>query len=208
MQEREAQCRWLVSELKWRAVSCFESLLTHTESVSSANALDPALYASIGELLLAHTQNCSLALRLDSLSATCARLRQRLWDLQNAVDIRLVPAPFKRASDTTSTVAATTAKAGTATAASADDSKTEYVYGKSGYVEDRRLAPEGADTRMLRYWEKYIIPAVLNFTKGSFKAYEIENFFAQLRQPLKQNNNSGAVAIGLHPSLVLFCVLH
>ena len=48
---------------------------------------------------------------------------------------------------------------------------------------------------MLKYWEKHIIPRLMDFTKSSFKAYEFEDYFEQLRQPLRLGNQNGAAEV-------------
>ena len=49
-----------------------------------------------------------------------------------------------------------------------------------------------SEFKMLKFWEKNIIPKILNFVKGSLAQYEIEDFFEQIRIELRKENNPGA----------------
>ncbi|OQS07538.1 Hect-domain containing peotein [Thraustotheca clavata] len=46
--------------------------------------------------------------------------------------------------------------------------------------------------KLLDYWEKYVIPAIQKYVRGSFKSYEMDYFFAQLREPLRDGNMAAA----------------
>lgn len=49
-----------------------------------------------------------------------------------------------------------------------------------------------SDFRMLKHWERQIIPKILNFVKGSLSSYEIEDFFEQMRIELRKDNHASA----------------
>ena len=62
-----------------------------------------------------------------------------------------------------------------------------------GYAVGLPLSPpRSTDYKMLKYWEKHIIPKILNFVKGSLSPYEIEDFFEQMRIELRKENHSAA----------------
>lgn len=68
-----------------------------------------------------------------------------------------------------------------------------YTLSRSSYISDMRMShPKSNDFRMLKHWEKHIIPKILNFVKGSLSAYEIEDFFEQMRIELRKENNAQA----------------
>ena len=69
----------------------------------------------------------------------------------------------------------------------------EFVCGKSEFYEEREKSED--ENKLLKYWEKHIIPKVEDYVRGSFKDYEMENFFAQLRQPLYSKNQAEAINI-------------
>jgi other hect domain ubiquitin protein ligase E3 len=45
------------------------------------------------------------------------------------------------------------------------------------------------------YWEKNILPKIYDYVKGSLKGYEIEDFFEQMRQPLRKGDQAKALEI-------------
>lgn len=50
--------------------------------------------------------------------------------------------------------------------------------------------PKVAELKMLKYWEKHIIPKIHNFVKGTLSQFEIEDFTEQMRIELRSNNFS------------------
>jgi hypothetical protein len=173
---------WLVSELKWRSIAVLESLIANSDALDN---VDDGMFKTIGDLFIRHSLSCPTGLNLQVVSFQADRLRERLWDIKNNVDNWFAPMPLNKLPSTSGTSAK---PAGTV------NEVGECVYGVSSYAEEKRDALENDDA-MLKYWDKHIIPSIQNYVKGSFKPYEMENFFAQLRQPLKQNNNSQAVEI-------------
>lgn len=49
--------------------------------------------------------------------------------------------------------------------------------------------------KLLDYWEKHVIPSIQKYVRGSFKPYEMDYFFAQLREPLRDGNSAAATRI-------------
>ena len=47
---------------------------------------------------------------------------------------------------------------------------------------------DSTNYKMLKYWEKYIIPRIQEYVRSSFKPIEMDYFFAQLRQPLRNGD--------------------
>ena len=48
----------------------------------------------------------------------------------------------------------------------------------SSYIKGMQMSHhKSSDYKMLKHWEKHIIPKILNFVKGSLSSYEIEDFF-------------------------------
>lgn len=72
------------------------------------------------------------------------------------------------------------------------DSKN-YISSKSTYISGMPMThPRSSDYKMLKHWEKHIIPKILSFVKGSLSAYEIEDFFEQMRIELRKENHVAA----------------
>lgn len=64
-------------------------------------------------------------------------------------------------------------KSGTSASGKPDfDDPSKFVYGVSDYVLEHDEAGAG-DSKMLKYWEKNIIPKVQDYVRGSFKDYEV-----------------------------------
>lgn len=55
--------------------------------------------------------------------------------------------------------------------------------------------PLVSEYKMLKYWEKNIIPKIQDFVRSSYKPFEFEEFFEQLRQPLRKGDHTKAAEI-------------
>ena len=170
--------------LQQSSVHLLASLLSHS---STFHTLPPGMLTSITSLLLTQAQAVSQGLQLDSVSQRVVRLQQRRWELTHGVDEVSNILPFK-----------STTRSPPPPASSPSGSSTpDFLYSSSSYLDPSLLSSSASDDSMLRYWDKHIIPLIQNYVRASFRPYEMENFFAQLRQPLKQNNNAAAVEIAL-----------
>ena len=174
--------------VRFSSVQLLASLLANSSSLQS---LSVGMLTSITTLLLAHAQSVSQGLQLDVIRRTCVKLHVRHWELVSGVDEINNILPFK------STRRTVTPPAASSPTSASSPSSTEFIYASSSYSDPSLLSSSAQDDSMLRYWEKHIIPLIQNYVRASFRPYEMENFFAQLRQPLKQNNNSAAVEIAL-----------
>jgi hypothetical protein len=74
-----------------------------------------------------------------------------------------------------------------------DTNPVTYFPPKSTLLSDLDIRNERvSEFKMLKHWEKHIIPKIHNFVKGSLQPYEIEDFFEQIRIELRKENNPGA----------------
>jgi len=192
--QRAMDDKWLIPELRWRAVSVLESLLSNPHSAAILQS-QQELLSEIGALLLAHAADCPLDFQLEPVATMADALRQRLWDLGNGLGRFMTAIPF-RAPEQSSVSSSAPASNSALASSFAAMAGLEMAYGSSSYREEKREAPV-QDSKMLKYWDKHVIPYIQNYVRGSFKDYEMENFFAQLRQPLRQNNNAAAVQIAM-----------
>ena len=55
--------------------------------------------------------------------------------------------------------------------------------------------PQVADNKLLKYWEKHILPRIHDFVRSSLKEYEIKDFFEQMRQPLRKGDQAKAAEV-------------
>ncbi|GMF37079.1 unnamed protein product [Phytophthora fragariaefolia] len=71
----------------------------------------------------------------------------------------------------------------------------EYFYNLYAFSSRSDLPQHSGRNKMLEYWEKNVIPAIETYVSGSFKSYEMDYFFAQLREPLREGNAAAALKI-------------
>ncbi|EGR31901.1 hypothetical protein IMG5_100510 [Ichthyophthirius multifiliis] len=55
--------------------------------------------------------------------------------------------------------------------------------------------PEISENKLLKYWEKFVIPKIYDFVKTTLKQYELEDFFEQIRQPLRKGDQTRAASV-------------
>ncbi|KAE9049055.1 hypothetical protein PR002_g106 [Phytophthora rubi] len=72
---------------------------------------------------------------------------------------------------------------------------SEYFYNLYAFSSCTDLPQHTGRNKMLEYWEKNVIPAIETYVSGSFKSYEMDYFFAQLREPLREGNAAAALKI-------------
>ncbi|KRX01353.1 HECT-domain-containing protein [Pseudocohnilembus persalinus] len=73
---------------------------------------------------------------------------------------------------------------------------TDYTIMSSPYNSSLPEANEQIqENKLLKYWEKHVIPKIIDFVKSSFKAYEMEEFFEQMRIPLRQGDQDKAAQV-------------
>jgi hypothetical protein len=74
---------------------------------------------------------------------------------------------------------------------------SEYAMPSSGYDQLPRPKPHSNESkaaiRLLAYWEKNIIPKIIDFVKSTYKPWEMEFYFEQLRFPLRNGDQQKAL---------------
>jgi other hect domain ubiquitin protein ligase E3 len=74
---------------------------------------------------------------------------------------------------------------------------TEHSLPSSGYDQLPRPKPQASESkaaiRLLAYWEKNIIPKIIEFVKSTYKPWEMEFYFEQLRFPLRNGDQRKAL---------------
>lgn len=76
-----------------------------------------------------------------------------------------------------------------------EDSSSDYFYNLYAYSSRSDLPQHSGRNKLLEFWEKNVIPAIESYVSGSFKSYEMDYFFAQLREPLREGNAAAALKI-------------
>ena len=74
---------------------------------------------------------------------------------------------------------------------------TEYAQPSSGYDQLPRPKLQASESkvavRLLAYWEKTIIPKIIDFVKSTYKPWEMELYFEQLRSHLRRGDQYAAL---------------
>ena len=91
---------------------------------------------------------------------------------------------------------------------------TEHSLPSSGYDQLPRPKPKSNESkaaiRLLAYWEKNIIPKIIEFVRSTYKPWEMEFAFEQLRFPLRHGDQQKALEealIMLEKKLPAGCVI-
>ncbi|RLN89280.1 hypothetical protein BBJ28_00013490, partial [Nothophytophthora sp. Chile5] len=72
---------------------------------------------------------------------------------------------------------------------------SDFFFNLYAFSSRADLPQHSGRNKMLEYWEKNVIPAIETYVSGSFKSYEMDYFFAQLREPLREGNSAAALKI-------------
>ena len=69
--------------------------------------------------------------------------------------------------------------------------QNDYISKKSSHLAEMKTNQKKvSEYKMLKYWEKNVIPKIYNFVKGSLSNFEIKDFFEQMRIELRKENHS------------------
>jgi len=154
---------------------------------------DHAKTSEFVRALLKQSETCPSSKKGKDLEEVYAQVWAELitWQDPNS---RLVNVPEKSAEQIDVSAFITTDE-------SATESLTDYTLPASSFLsalpESNPSKSNYSALKMLKHWEKYIIPRIQEFVKTSFKKYEMEEFFEQLRFPLRQGNQQRAAEIAL-----------
>ncbi|EAR96982.2 HECT domain and RCC1-like domain protein (macronuclear) [Tetrahymena thermophila SB210] len=72
----------------------------------------------------------------------------------------------------------------------------DFIFSPSPYIEQLpQDQPEISENKLLKYWEKFVIPKIYDFVKSTLKPYELEDFFEQIRYPLRKGDQTRAMNV-------------
>ncbi|KAL4466976.1 hypothetical protein ABPG74_010573 [Tetrahymena malaccensis] len=72
----------------------------------------------------------------------------------------------------------------------------EFIFSPSPYIDQLpQDQPEISENKLLKYWEKFVIPKIYDFVKSTLKPYELEDFFEQIRYPLRKGDQTRAMNV-------------
>ena len=74
-----------------------------------------------------------------------------------------------------------------------EDISTHH-FPKSSYLL-KTQPPQVEQNKLLKYWEKNILPKIYEFVKTTLRPLEIDDFFEQMRIPLRKNDQMQAKKI-------------
>ncbi|CAH0519149.1 unnamed protein product [Peronospora belbahrii] len=72
---------------------------------------------------------------------------------------------------------------------------SDYYFNPYAFSSRADLPQHSGRNKLLEYWEKNAILAIKTYVSGSLKSYEMDYFFAQLREPLRKSNAAAALKI-------------
>ena len=172
----------ILSELRFRAISVVEALLSW-ESVAELKIVEPAVRFMIEFTLKNNEKRRKLSSgNVENTKWQALLLRDRLWEINNRKLPYFVQTPLAPMQ---------TLEKGQISDPPSDPK--EMVFSSSPYYAEK--AEKVENNKMLKYWEKNIIPKIQDYVRGSFKDYEYAEFFMQLRQPLWVQEEAKAIAI-------------
>lgn len=108
----------------------------------------------------------NLSLSFHELCRKRLNLRQRLFDLKNHAENGFFPLNIVEKNEGKS-------KGEKSDINYTKSEETAYQYDKSSYVEADQNGAGSGPNRMLKYWEKNIIPRIKDYVRGSFRDYEV-----------------------------------
>eukprot|EP01083_Nonionella_stella_P254505 874454_1 len=172
----------ILSELRYRAICVVEALLS-SQTVSELNIVDEAVRFMIEFTLKNNEKRRKLSSgNADNTKFQSVLLRDRLWEINNRITPYFVQTPLAPMQTLLESQICEDC-----------EEPKEMVFGTSAYYAE--LTEEVENNKMLKYWEKNIIPKIQDYVRGSFKEYEFDEFFMQLRQPLYSQNEREAISI-------------
>jgi hypothetical protein len=179
---------WWSNEMKWRSMLVFSKL---SASNASSSMLSGSFFTSIISIFSENAAKCPLNWKISDIALALQQVRSNAWELKTQVDSFLAATPFRLNNQDLFTK-----NPGYVEEEQAELSQASYVFGVSPFKEeDENCSSALQENKMLKYWEKNIIPRIQDYVRGSFRDYEMEYFFESLRQPLRVGNQEAAVKI-------------
>lgn len=167
----------------WRAMKAFVELLRYGEnSVADYDF-------SFWHALVQQGTNCRTDMSLELIHQQYDVHRENLWEL----DISLHDKPclgrsiIENESLCLGDVVVDEQEAGV--------NREEFTIFHDHAYKIKSASHENSSNKLLLYWEKHVIPVIQKYVRGSFKSYEMDYFFAQLREPLREGNQQAAIKI-------------
>lgn len=133
---------------------------------------------------------------LNGIEKLCDIVWQTEWIRSQKLQYSLATRPIKRKSFSAAENADCVFRPPTSTDhSSGAEYSSEYFFNLYAYSSRSDIPQRSGRNKLLEYWEKNVIPAIESYVSGSFKSYEMDYFFAQLREPLREGNSAAALKI-------------
>ncbi|KAF0682931.1 Aste57867_24944 [Aphanomyces stellatus] len=171
------------AELSWRVLKALNVLVPWWPSVSDNQVL--AMYGNVPKRLLQLAQKCPAGTTYGAQEMD--RTQRMVWaharEMHHFLAFKptLSPTPIPSVLDETINLTETD-----------DHQESTYWYNLYAYASMSDLPQHPGRNKLLDHWERHVIPAIQKYVRGSFKSYEMDYFFAQLREPLREGNNTAA----------------
>ncbi|KAH9164467.1 hypothetical protein LEN26_000015 [Aphanomyces euteiches] len=170
------------SDLSWRLLKALEVLIPLWPSMSDNQVL--AMYGNAPSNLMQLAQK---SIAHGVFTQETDRTRRMVWELSRNMHTFLALGPTTGQSPVLNVLNDFTKLQ------QADDyQESTYWYNLYAYASMSDLPQDPGRNKLLDYWERHVIPAIQKYVRGSFKSYEMDYFFAQLREPLREGNNTAA----------------
>lgn len=141
-------------------------------------------------------QLCLKDVGLNGVEKLCDIVWQTEWIRSQKLQYSLATRPIKRRSFSAAENADCVFRPPMSTDQSrGTESTSEYFFNLYAYSSRSDIPQRSGRNKLLEYWEKNVIPAIESYVSGSFKSYEMDYFFAQLREPLREGNSAAALKI-------------
>ncbi|ETW03314.1 hypothetical protein, variant [Aphanomyces invadans] len=171
------------SDVSWRVLKALHVLVPLWPSVSDNQVL--ALYGCIPPTLMALAQKCPVSMQF--ISTELGHACEMAWLYLRKMHHFVALSPFKSHLPIPSPL-----NLSTQILDAEDDTSATYWYNMYSYATLADLPQHPGRNKLLDHWERHVIPAIQKYVRGSFKSYEMDYFFAQLREPLREGNNAAA----------------
>ncbi|RHY47001.1 hypothetical protein DYB30_002015 [Aphanomyces astaci] len=171
------------ADMCWRVLKAVQVLVPLWPSVSDNQVL--AMYGCIPQTLMLLAQKGPVG--MPSTSNELARALEMTWMYLRKLHHFVAVSPA-----TTQVPIPNPLNDDASLEADDKNSAPTYWYNMYAYSTLADLPQHPGRNKLLDHWERHVIPAIQKYVRGSFKSYEMDYFFAQLREPLREGNNAAA----------------
>lgn len=192
---------WMVKEVPVRSIQILSRIVM--DPVCD-DILDISSFYTIMDLLLSHASKCPLGIKINEVVQQVFALHNHLSDLSTNSADSFAPLPHRpmEIPNVDTGILPIFQQYSSSHQRELTEEEKEicdavFLYSSSSFDKEYSESSNTfiRENKLLKYWEKHIIPRIQNYVKSSFQKYEMEYFFESLRQPLRSGNQEAAVKI-------------